>query len=201
MDAWEAYIHAEAPDQLVQLAVLHAEFEAIHPFLDGNGRLGRLVIPLFLRAKGLLSQPSFYLSEYLESNRDAYYARLLAVSRDGDWTGWCRFFLEALIAQAAENERKARAIVDLYNTRKDWIASATRSQYAVRALDWFFLRPIFKTSDFTASAGVPKPTAGRILRVVRDEGVLVELRPARGQLPAVLAFSELLNLAEGTEAF
>ena len=181
MDTWETYIHADAPDQLVQLALLHAEFEAIHPFLDGNGRLGRLVIPLFLRAKGLLSQPSFYLSEYLESNRDSYYERLLAVSRDGDWTGWCRFFLEALIAQAAENERKARAIVDLYNTRKDWIASATRSQYAVRALDWFFLRPIFKTSDFTASAGVPKPTAGRILRVVRDEGVLVELRPARGR--------------------
>ena len=201
MDAWEAYIHAVVPDQLVQLAVLHAEFEAVHPFLDGNGRLGRLVIPLFLRAKGLLSQPSFYLSEYLEANRDTYYARLLAVSRDGDWTGWCRFFLEALIAQAAENERKARAIVDLYNRRKDWIASATHSQYAVKALDWFFLRPIFKTTDFVATAGIPAPTAGRILRLVRDQGLLAEIESGSGRRAAVLAFPELLNLAEGTEAF
>jgi Fic family protein len=201
MDAWEAYIHAEAPDLMVQLAILHAEFEAIHPFLDGNGRLGRLFIPLFLRAKGLLSQPSFYLSEYLEARRDAYYDRLLAVSRDRDWTGWCEFFLQAMVAQAAENERKARAIVDLYNAKKDWIAAVTHSQYAVRALDWLFLRPIFKTSDFVATAEIPAPTAGRILRVVRDEGLLHEIEPARGRRAAVLAFRELLNLAEGAEAF
>ena len=201
MDAWEAYIHAEAPDLMVQLAILHAEFEAIHPFLDGNGRLGRLFIPLFLRAKGLLSQPSFYLSEYLEARRDAYYDRLLAVSRDRDWTGWCEFFLQAMVAQAAENERKARAIVDLYNAKKDWIVAVTHSQYAVRALDWLFLRPIFKTSDFVATAEIPAPTAGRILRVVRDEGLLHEIEPARGRRAAVLAFRELLNLAEGAEAF
>lgn len=127
MDAWEAYIHPPALDRLVQLAVLHAKFEAIHPFLDGNGRLGRLIVPLYLYANQLLSRPSFYLSEYLESQRDTYYERLLAVSRDGDWTGWCAFFLQALITQADENERKARAIVDLYNARKDWIAEVTRS--------------------------------------------------------------------------
>jgi Fic family protein len=148
-----------------------------------------------------LSRPSFYLSEYLESQRDTYYERLLAVSRDGDWTGWCAFFLQALITQADENERKARAIVDLYNVRKDWIAEVTRSQYAVRALDWFFLRPIFKTSDFTASVEIPPPTAGRILRVVREQGLLTELRPSSGRRAAVLAFPELLNLAEGTEVF
>lgn len=201
MDAWEAYIHAPALDLLVKLAVLHAEFEAIHPFLDGNGRLGRLMVPLYLYANQLLSRPSFYLSEYLESQRETYYERLLAVSRDGDWTGWCAFFLQALITQADENERKARAIVDLYNVRKDWIAEVTRSQYAVRALDWFFLRPIFKTSDFTASVEIPPPTAGRILRVAREKGLLTELRPSSGRRAAVLAFPELLNLAEGTEVF
>src|SRR5690625_4146440 len=128
MDAWEEYIHEPAPDALVQLAVLHAEFEAIHPFLDGNGRLGRLIIPLFLKAKGLLSAPNFYLSEYLESHRDEYYERLLAVSRDDDWTGWCRFFLDAIIKQAAANQEKAQAIHALYTARKDWMVEATRSQ-------------------------------------------------------------------------
>lgn len=204
MDAWEAYLHAEAPaipDKLVQLAVLHAEFEAIHPFLDGNGRLGRLIVPLFLFSEGLLTRPNFYLSEFLESHRDEYYDRLLAISRDGDWTGWCEFFLRGLIAQAETNQTKATAILDLYRVRKDWIAEVTHSQYAVRALDWMFERPIFKSSDFVESADIPRPTATRILRVVRDNGLLREVRPAAGRRAAVFAFSELLNLAEGRPAF
>jgi hypothetical protein len=89
----------------------------------------------------------------------------------------------------------------LYQEKKDWIAEQTRSQYAVKALDWLFSRPIFKTSDFVASAGTPKPTAGRIIRVVRDNGMLRELRPSSGRRPAVLAFSDLLNIAEGHRVF
>ena len=201
MGAWEAYIHAPAPDALIQLAVLHAEFEAIHPFLDGNGRLGRLIIPLFLKSKGLLSAPNFYLSEYLESHRDEYYDRLLAVSRDGDWTGWCGFFLRAIIEQAGTNQTKAQAIHALYTARKDWMVEATRSQYGVRALDWFFSRPIFVASDFVSQSDVPEPTAKRILRLVRDNGLLREIRASRGRRPAVLAFPELLNICEGRDAF
>lgn len=201
MDAWERYLHDEAPDVLVQLAVAHAEFEAIHPFLDGNGRLGRLMVPLFLKAKGLLSRPNFYLSEYLESHRGEYYDRLLAVSRDGDWTAWCTFFLGAIIAQAETNQRKAEAILALYEARKDWIVAATRSQYGIRALDWFFSRPIFRSSDFVAVVDIPEATAKRILRVARDEGLLEELRSGSGRRPAVLAFPELLNISEGREAF
>lgn len=201
MAAWESYIHADAPDALVQLAILHAEFEAIHPFLDGNGRLGRLLIPLFLKSKGLLSTPNFYLSDYLERHRDAYYDRLLAVSRDGDWTGWCRFFLQAIIEQAETNQKKAQAIHALYTERKDWIVEATRSQYGGRAIDWFFSRPIFVSSDFVAQADIPEPTAKRILRLVRDEGMLHELRPGSGRRPAVLTFPGLLNICEGRDAF
>src|SRR3546814_112322 len=137
-DLWEAHLHADAPDILVQLAIAHAEFEAIHPFLDGNGRLGRLMVPLFLKSKGLLSRPNFYLSAYLERHRDEYYARLLAVSRDDDWTGWCAFFLQALITQADENQEKALAILAVYDRLKNWIVEATHSQYGVHALDWFF---------------------------------------------------------------
>lgn len=201
MDALEQYLHADAPDRLVQLAIVHAEFEAIHPFLDGNGRLGRLIVPLFLYANGLLSRPNFYLSDYLESHREQYYERLLAVSRDDDWTGWIAFFLEALIAQAETNQTKAQAIHTLYRDRKDWIAQITRSQYGVRALDWMFARPIFKTSDFAETADIPRPTANRILRLVRDEGLLTELQPASGRRAAILAFAELLNIAEGRSVF
>ncbi len=201
MAAWENYLNDEAPDRLVQLAIIHAEFEAIHPFLDGNGRIGRLLVPLFLFEKGLLSRPNFYISEYLEANRGEYYERLQSISRDGNWTGWCAFFLRALAEQASSNQRKALEILALYNERKDWIAELTRSQYAVRALDWFFAQPIFKTSDFVAGAGIPKPTAARIIREVRDAGLLKELRSASGRRPAILAFTELLNVAEGKEVF
>ncbi|HEY4846328.1 MAG TPA: hypothetical protein VIH87_00675 [Methylocella sp.] len=141
------------------------------------------------------------MSAYLESHRDEYYDRLLDVSREDDWTGWCEFFLRALIAQAQENQTKAQAILSLYRERKDWVAEVTRSQYAVRALDWMFARPIFKTSDFIESADIPRPTANRILREVRDQGLLREIRRASGRRAAILAFPALLNTAEGKAAF
>lgn len=96
---------------------------------------------------------------------------------------------------------KAVAIHELYKHQKDWIAEATRSQHAVRALDWIFGKPIFKSPDFIDGSGVPKPTANRILRILRDEGVLVEIQPSAGRRPAVLAFGELLNIAEGIRVF
>jgi Fic family protein len=101
MSRWEKYIHEDAPDRLIQLALLHAEFEALHPFLDGNGRLGRMLIPLFLYQAKIIQQPMFYISAYLESHRDEYFERLLAVSRDHDWSGWCAFFLNVLRIQAS----------------------------------------------------------------------------------------------------
>ncbi|MBF0182045.1 MAG: Fic family protein [Magnetococcales bacterium] len=207
MSAWERYLHAEeAPDRLVQLALLHAEFEALHPFLDGNGRLGRMLVPLFMWRNGLIHRPMFYVSAFLEANREAYYERLLAVSRDGDWTGWCRFFLGALQNQAEENQQKAAAILGLYERMKREVAGLTRSQYAIHALDWIFERPIFKSSDFVASSGIPEPTAKRILTVLRDAGVLEPLVKASGRRAAILCFPALLVIAEerfaiGTNGF
>jgi Fic family protein len=200
MAALERFLHADEPDPLVQLAIVHAEFESIHPFLDGNGRLGRLIVPLFMVEKKLLTSPNFYVSAYFESHRDQYYERLLAVSRNGDWTGWCAFFLTALVEQAKANQNKALRILELYREQKDWIAVSTRSQYAVKALDWIFARPIFSSSDFVNHVQIPKPTANRILRVLRNDGMLKELRPASGRRPSILAFSLLLSIAEGHEA-
>lgn len=201
MSSWERYLHDEQPDRLVQLAVAHAEFEAIHPFLDGNGRIGRLLIPLFLVEQKILGRPTFYMSAYLEAHRDEYYDRLLAVSRDGDWTGWIAFFLAAMKQQADENGAKARAILELYRGEKEWITQATRSQHAIAALDWIFSRPIFSTTDFLATSRIPRAAAKRILAVARAEERLSELRPASGSRAAIFAFPGLLNIAEGRKVF
>lgn len=201
MSMWERYIHAAAPDRLIQLAILHAELEALHPFLDGNGRLGRMLIPLFMHQAGLIHQPMFYISAYLEANRDAYYDKLLAVSRDNDWTGWCAFFLTAVQQQAEENLRKAGAILDLYNKEKIRFVELTHSQYAIHALDWIFERPMFKSSDFITSSSIPKPTAQRILNVLKSSDLLRTMVESSGNRSAVLAYPALLNVAEGREAF
>jgi Fic family protein len=201
MSTWEKYLHKETEDLLVRLAVLHAEFEALHPFLDGNGRLGRMLVPLFLWQNKLIQQPMFYISAFFEANRDEYYERLLTVSRDGDWTGWCLFFLTSIKRQAEENQQKAMAILTLYERMKKEIVGLTRSQYAIHSLDWMFGRPIFKSSDFITSAGIPKATAKRILPALREAGVLKTFLEARGQRASVLSFPSLLNIAEGREVF
>ena len=201
MSAWERYLHGDAPDRLVQLAVLHAEFEALHPFLDGNGRLGRMLVPLFLWRNALIRAPMFYISAYFEARRDAYYDGLFAVSRDDDWTGWCRFFLEAVRTQAEENLAKAEGIIGLHRDMKDRVIAATRSRYAIYALDWIFARPIFRSTDFVTDASIPKPTARRILKVLREKGVLEVAFEGRGRRAAILAFPELLSIAEGEDVF
>ena len=169
MNAWELYLHADAPDRLVQLAILHAEFEAIHPFLDGNGRLGRLIVPIFLFSYKLLSRPNFYLSAYLSIIATSITSacspcRAIATGPAGANSSCARSW-----RRPRKTERKAEAILTLYRTRKDWIVEVTRSQHAVRALDWMFRRPTFTTSDFVRSSGIPTRTAHRILWAVRVE--------------------------------
>jgi Fic family protein len=201
MGVWEKYLHTAAPDRLVQLAVIHAEFEALHPFLDGNGRLGRMLVPLFLFQSNLISSPMFYISAYLEAHRDEYYERLMRVSSENDWTGWCVFFLGAIRAQARDNQQKAKSMLDLYEEMKTTFVDLTHSQYAIRALDWMFDRPIFKSSDFVRFAGIPKATAFRMLNLLKKQAILNEIRHGRGRTAAMLVFSRLLNIAEGHDAF
>ena len=194
LSKWERYLHEDLPDVLVQAASLHAEFEALHPFLDGNGRLGRMLVPLFLWNRGMIRRPVFYISAYLESNRDAYYERLLAISRDGDWTGWCRFFLTAIQQQAEDNLAKTRCILNLYKEMKPRVAAATRSRYAVHALDSIFENPVFSSAGFAARAGIPKPTAHRLLQKLRERDILTAIRPSSGSQAAILAFPMLLDV-------
>lgn len=196
MDAWEAFIHTDdAPDLLIQVAILHAEFEALHPFQDGNGRMGRLLIPLFLWWRGLIHRPIFYISAYFEAHRDLYYERLLAVSRDGDWTAWCRFFLEGVRTQAEGDLEKTNRIFSLYEKTKA-LKVLTRTQYAIQTLDCLFQNPILSSSDLTAKAGIPAPTARRMLKLLAEQNVLYEFFPPSGRTPGLYIFSELLSIAQ-----
>lgn len=196
MGDWERYLHREEPDQLVQLAVLHAEFEALHPFLDGNGRLGRMLVPLFLWQRELIRAPSFYISAYFEARRDEYYDGLLSVSRDGDWTGWCRFFLEAVREQAVENLTKTTAILNLHEDLKIRVSELTRSQHAIRALDGLFTHPIFSSTSFVSTSGISAPTSRRILKILQQNEILTVIVEGHGRQPSVFAFPELLKIVD-----
>ena len=111
LDTWATCLaDGQQPDPLVQLAMIHLEFEALHPFKDGNGRLGRMIIPLFLMQRGVLSSPSFYMSGYLEARREEYIERMRAVSRTGAWTEWCLFFLQGLIEQARAQGQSVQVV-------------------------------------------------------------------------------------------
>jgi Fic family protein len=200
LENWAAYVQRrDEPDPLVQLANIHLEFEALHPFKDGNGRLGRMLIPLFLFDRQVLSGPNFYMSGYLEARREQYIDSMRAVSRDGMWTEWCAFFLEGLLDQASENQDKAQAILNLHQKMQRDVAEATHSQFSGRAVEFIFSRPVFSTTQFVEGSEIPRETALRILRVLRSEQVeiLRTIREGVGRRPAILVFPELLNIAEG----
>ena len=196
LDNWEKYIHSQEVDPLVQLAIVHAQFEIIHPFMDGNGRIGRMLVPMFLFEKKLISYPTFYISSFLESHREEYYDRLGSISRNNQWEEWIRFFLRAVAEESEKNSYKARRILSLYEEMKGLFVEWTKSQYSVIALDTLFAQPIISASDFKDRANIPKPTAARIFKVLQDQKVLEVIRPARGQTPTIVAFSKLLEIVE-----
>jgi len=197
LQAWEAYIHGEEVDTLIQAAIVHAQFEILHPFKDGNGRIGRLLIPLFLYSKGLLSHPSFYLSAYLERHRENYYARLLGITQQTDWAGWIHFFLTAVLEQAQIDLKKVQLTLNLYEEIKNKIAEITHSQHGIRLLDAIFCRPIFQARDLVRQTELSKQTLMPLLRKMKEAGILADLREASGRRPAILAFPKLLNISEG----
>ena len=202
METWDEYLNNECvQDPIAQLAVIHIEFEALHPFEDGNGRLGRMLIPLFLYQRGLLGGPNFYMSEYFDKNRDAYIEKLRDVSARETWTEWIAFFLEGVIAQAIANERKARNILNLYEKIRVAAADITKSPHCVRAVDHLFHFPVFRSTTLSAATGIPDPTARRILAVLRQAKILHVLRESSGRAPAVYVFPELVNAIEGRDIF
>jgi Fic family protein len=198
LDNWEKYYHREMPDLLVQLAVLHAQFEIVHPFLDGNGRLGRMIVPIFLYEKKLLLRPMFYLSAYLEEHRDEYVVRLRALGQvDDAWHSWIQFFLTAVEQQATINAEKARSIIALYNRLKEEVIALTHSQFAVPLLDRMFARPVFQISQLKWKNMPTRPMLNNLITKLKEAGILKVLRHGSGRRGQVLVFTELVNIAEG----
>lgn len=199
LEEWASFIGSEG-EVLTQLAMVHAQFEIIHPFMDGNGRIGRILVPIFLFEKKMLHRPMFYLSEYLEERRDDYCDALGRITAEGDWQGWLEFFLDAIRIQASTNVKKAKRILELYDELKWGFQQATKSQFASPALDAFFQSPIISSSAFMKAAGITnRSTLGKILSQLEEAHYIVMLRDASGRKPAVYALPKLLNIAEGKQ--
>ena len=199
---WESFINNEDYiDPLIQIALAHVEFEALHPFFDGNGRVGRMLIPILLWQKGLISQPTFYISAAFERNRDEYYERLLNVSSNGEWEEWCIFFLKCVKEEGDINILKARKIIELYNTMKTKVAELTKSSFSIFAVDAIFNLGIFNTSQFCEIANLPQYNASRILNILLENNIIKVTQEGKGRRATKYVFPELLNIAEGKNVF
>jgi len=179
LDAFEKYLHADDSENssLVRLAMIHYQFEAIHPFLDGNGRIGRLLISLLLVNWNLLSLPLLYLSAYFERDRAGYYERLLAVSQSGAWRDWVVFFLRGVAEQSRDAASRAKRLQDL---QTEWRARLTQQRLSARAIgltDKLFDTPVLtipraqqllKITYHAAQSNVERLVAAGILRQVGE---------------------------------
>lgn len=180
--------------QLIKVALTHLEFEALHPFQDGNGRIGRMLITLLLWKGGILSQPHFYISRYFEENKAAYIDLMRRVSENGDWNQWLSFFLTAVEHQAIQNLQVAENIKNLYEEMKEVFTELLSSKWSMHALDFVFTYPIFRNNKFTSSSGMPPTTAALLSKKLVETGYLVEKEPASGRRPALYSFEPLMQL-------
>lgn len=194
MDALFKYLNESDDTSLIKAAISHVEFEALHPFKDGNGRIGRMLITLLLWSTKTISQPHFYISGFFEDHKDDYIDKMRAVSEKDDWTDWCIFFLNAIQAQAIKNLEVAESIRNLYEDMKAKFVDALGSRWSVSALDFIFTNPVFKSNKFTSNSGIPTSTALRFVRVLSERGFLTTLVEASGRRPAMYAFEPLLAL-------
>lgn len=194
MAALVQFMDSEASRPLIRTAIAHVEFEALHPFEDGNGRIGRMLITLMLWRLNILSQPNFFVSGYFETHKEEYIERMRAVSSNGDWTGWVVFFLQAMHKQASVNIETADAIFSLHNKMRERFREVLNSQFHDQALDFVFASPVFRNDRFVDRSGIPATTARALSRRLVDAGLLRTLQAAAGRRAALYAFDPLLDL-------
>ena len=188
------FINESEEHSLIKTAIAHVEFEALHPFNDGNGRIGRILITLMMWKLGLISRPYFYISGYLEQRKNDYTERMRAVSANGDWTSWCVFFLEAVCGQAEMNLHKSEEIKKLYENMKEAFRVHLSSQWSINALDFVFANPVFRNNTFTHRSGIPEQTAHRFTRILLEAELLATVRAPSGRRPGLYAFEPLLQI-------
>jgi Fic family protein len=198
LDNLERFLHepGELP-ALLHVGVAHAQFETIHPFMDGNGRVGRLLITFLLVHEGVLHRPLLYLSLFLKRHRDEYYDRLMAIRNNGDWEGWLRFFIRGVAETAEEATLKARAIVELMDMQRATIQERGMPVNAFRLLDLVYRRPFVHVNLVSSELGVSFATANGLVEQFEAMGLLDEVTGRRRD--RVFRFRPYLRLFEDDE--
>jgi len=177
LGALEAYIHSEDDmSPLLRTAAAHAQFETIHPYLDGNGRVGRMLITLLFTHWGLLASPLLYLSVYLKEHQGAYYENLGRVRTHGDWAGWLKFFLKGVQRIAIDAEQTARGLYkQVSKDRKSLLATGTVTVSAIRLFELLPEHPVISMPLVTELLTTSKPTAGKTIELLQHAGIIVEV--------------------------
>lgn len=179
----ERFLHERELPLLIQLALAHYQFEVIHPFLDANGRIGRLIIPLMLVSRGALPEPLLYLSAYFEQHRSEYYDHLLVTSQQGDPMPWLTFFLRGVLRQARDAEERTVRLVELQHRMRNELLAEGRANSVVRLAEHLFAVPVVNASHTEALLGVTRPTAQAAIDALVERGDLVETTGrARGRI-------------------
>ncbi|MFA5157684.1 MAG: Fic family protein [Patescibacteria group bacterium] len=192
MENLEKYIIKTRDDNLVKAAIIHYQFEAIHPFSDGNGRIGRLLIPLFLFQKNTLFQPILYLSGYFDENRTEYLKALHRVDTTRNYEGWVKFFLRAVAKQSKETIKLVNQI-DALLTKVDQKTDTISSSYTRKFTNFIFTRPIFTSKDVVKSLKVDRMTASRLIKKYHSLKI-VKLVKSNSPKKNIYVFDELLVL-------
>ena len=172
----EKFLHSPGKlPPLIRLGLIHYQFESIHPFLDGNGRVGRLLIPLLLCAWNLLPEPVLYLSAYFEEYREGYYDLLLSVSQKGRWEDWLRFFLRGVVIQSRDAVVRIQRLQGLRERYREQLQSARAAARLLQVVDLLFARPILTIRQVEAELAVNFPTARRYVDRLEADGILREI--------------------------
>jgi Fic family protein len=176
--ALESYIQREAKDDiphLIDAAIVHYQFETIHPFADGNGRVGRILIPIFLMERGVLRSPLLYLSPFFETQKEEYIDRMYEVSRSGDWVGWIRFFLNAVAQSASRATAAADRLFALRSDYRTRLQQAGRSALPLAIVDHLFVRPVFTIPAIVTHLNVTYRAAQMNVETVQGVGIVEEV--------------------------
>ncbi len=190
---WEEFLHQSTLPPLIQAALAHYQFEAIHPFLDGNGRVGRLMITLFLVERSVLSTPLLYLSAFFEATRQDYYARLQGVSDRGEWDAWLQYFLNGAARQAEDALGRAERINGLLS---DWrvAVAGTSSRVPAIMLDMLAANPFLTVKKAAKQLGVAFTTAQRAVQKLEQLSIVTEISKAkRGRVYCAKAIMNILD--------
>lgn len=194
LDALFKYIETAGHLDLVKAAVAHVEFEALHPFKDGNGRIGRMLITLMLWKAKLISQPHYYISGYFEEHKDQYIYAMKRVSEENDWDSWCKFFLKAAEEQANKNLAIVEKISELYREMQLRFADVLSSKSSGAVLDFVFTYPVFRMNKFVGSENIPGASAPRFIKLLLDNDLIVMIEEGAGRRPARYRFEPLMKL-------